>query len=83
MQCRKEMQMRKLLIKLIDTYQLFISPFFAGQCRFSPTCSNYARDAITQHGIIAGVWLTFCRLSKCHPWHEGGIDDVPEKQRNY
>ena len=74
--------MRTLIIKFIDAYQLFFSPYFAGQCRFSPTCSNYARDAIIKHGVTAGIWLTFRRLSKCHPWHEGGVDVVPEKQRN-
>ncbi len=74
--------MRLLLIKLIDIYQLFFSPFFSGQCRFSPTCSNYPRDAIIKHGVIEGIWLTFSRLSKCHPWHEGGLDAVPEKSRN-
>ena len=82
MLCKKEVEMRTLLIKFIDAYQLFFSPYFAGQCRFSPTCSNYARDAIIKHGVIAGIWLAFCRLSKCHPWHEGGVDVVPEKQRN-
>ena len=82
MLCKEEVEMRTLLIKFIDAYQLFFSPYFTGQCRFSPTCSNYARDAITKHGVIAGIWLTFCRLSKCHPWHEGGVDVVPEKQSN-
>jgi len=82
MLCKEEVEMRTLLIKFIDAYQLFFSPYFAGQCRFSPTCSNYARDAIIKHGVIAGIWLTFCRLSKCHPWHEGGVDVVPQKQSN-
>tara|TARA_X000001036_G_scaffold303829_1_gene282824 strand:+ start:168 stop:419 length:252 start_codon:yes stop_codon:yes gene_type:complete len=82
MLCKKELEMRTLLIKFIDAYQLFFSPYFAGQCRFSPTCSNYAKDAIIKHGVIAGIWLTFCRLSKCHPWHEGGVDVVPQKQSN-
>jgi len=74
--------MRILLIKVIEIYQLCFSPFYSGQCRFSPTCSNYARDAIIKHGVIAGTWLTFRRLCKCHPWHAGGIDIVPEKPRN-
>mgnify|MGYP001302037153 CR=1 FL=1 len=74
--------MRILLIKCIDMYQLFLSPYLSGQCRFSPTCSNYARDAILDHGALRGSWLTLCRLAKCHPWHSGGVDLVPEKSRD-
>jgi uncharacterized protein len=69
--------MKKLLILLIDAYRLLLSPFFGTQCRFWPTCSAYAREAIDTHGAIKGTWLTVRRLGKCHPWHEGGIDNVP------
>lgn len=69
--------MKKLLILLIDAYRLLLSPFFGTQCRFYPTCSAYAREAIDTHGAIKGTWLTIRRLGKCHPWHEGGIDNVP------
>jgi putative membrane protein insertion efficiency factor len=69
--------MKTLLIFLIDGYRLLLSPFFGTQCRFYPTCSAYAREAIEMHGAIKGTWLTTCRISKCHPWHEGGIDNVP------
>lgn len=69
--------MKRLLIFLIDAYRLLLSPFFGTQCRFYPTCSAYAREAIDTHGAIKGSWLTVRRLGKCHPWHEGGIDNVP------
>jgi putative membrane protein insertion efficiency factor len=69
--------MKRLLILLIDAYRLLLSPFFGTQCRFWPTCSAYAREAIDTHGAIKGTWLTVRRLGKCHPWHEGGIDNVP------
>lgn len=69
--------MKTLLIFLIDGYRLLLSPFFGTQCRFYPTCSAYAREAIEMHGAIKGAWLTTCRISKCHPWHEGGVDNVP------
>ena len=69
--------MKTVLIALIDAYRLLLSPFFGTQCRFLPTCSAYAREAIDIHGALKGSWLTLRRLSKCHPWHEGGIDNVP------
>ena len=72
-----EQAMKKLLILLIDAYRYLLSPFFGTQCRFYPTCSAYAREAIDTHGAIKGSWLTVKRLGKCHPWHEGGIDNVP------
>ncbi len=69
--------MKTVLIALIDAYRLLLSPFFGTQCRFYPTCSAYARVAIARHGALKGTWLTIRRVSKCHPWHEGGIDQVP------
>jgi putative membrane protein insertion efficiency factor len=71
--------MKTLLIFLIDGYRLLLSPFFGTQCRFYPTCSSYAREAIETHGALKGAWLTICRIGKCHPWHEGGIDNVPPR----
>ena len=71
--------MKTLLIALIDAYRLLLSPFFGTQCRFYPTCSAYAREALEIHGALKGTWLTVRRIGKCHPWHEGGIDNVPEK----
>jgi len=66
-----------LAIKFIRGYQLIISPMIGPRCRFTPTCSHYAIEAIQSHGMIKGCWLAACRLVKCHPLHEGGYDPVP------
>jgi putative membrane protein insertion efficiency factor len=66
-----------LLVGLIRGYQIALSPYFGQQCRFSPTCSHYAIEAINKYGAIKGVAYTIRRLSRCHPWHEGGHDPVP------
>jgi len=58
-------------------YKITLSPFFGPCCRFWPPCSDYALQAITQHGVRRGSWLAVCRVVKCHPWCEGGIDPVP------
>ncbi len=70
--------MRRLLIGLIDCYKLLLSPLLGNHCRFYPTCSSYARQAIEEHGALRGSWLALRRLGRCHPWHEGGVDPVPE-----
>ncbi len=70
--------MRAILIALIRGYQWFISPLLGNHCRFYPSCSQYAREAIERHGALRGVWLAIRRLSRCHPWHPGGIDPIPE-----
>jgi uncharacterized protein len=67
-----------LAIKAIQGYRYLLSPWVGNQCRFYPTCSYYAEDAINQHGLTKGSYLTIRRLLKCHPWHPGGIDLVPE-----
>lgn len=72
--------MQKLIIQTIKIYRYCISPILGACCRFTPTCSCYAEDAITQHGTIKGSLLTIKRLLKCHPWHIGGFDPVPQKQ---
>src|ERR1044072_3137882 len=69
--------MKQILLMLIKLYQLCLSPYFGGQCRFYPSCSAYASEAIDTHGTLYGSWLALRRLSRCHPWHEGGIDPVP------
>jgi putative membrane protein insertion efficiency factor len=69
--------MKCVFIFLIDVYKLTLSPFFGQQCRFYPTCSSYAREAIDSHGAMRGGWLAAKRLCKCAPWHPGGIDEVP------
>ena len=70
--------MRVILIALIRGYQLLLSPFLGQHCRFYPSCSQYAREAIERHGAVYGVWLAIRRVSRCHPWHPGGVDPVPE-----
>jgi len=67
----------KLLIALIRGYQLLLSPIFGGACRFLPTCSVYAREAIELHGAWRGSWLALRRLAKCHPLGSSGFDPVP------
>lgn len=69
--------MRWLLRGLIRGYQLFISPLLGPRCRFYPTCSNYALEAIETHGALKGSWLALRRLLRCHPWGDGGVDPVP------
>lgn len=69
--------MGKLLIALIKAYQYVLSPLLGNHCRFYPSCSHYAVEAIERHGALRGGLLTIARLSRCHPWHEGGVDPVP------
>lgn len=70
--------MRQILIALIKLYRYAISPYLAPSCRYTPTCSSYAIEAIERHGIFRGSWLAMRRVSRCHPWHEAGYDPVPE-----
>ena len=69
--------MRRILIFFISCYKALLSPFMGNHCRFYPSCSSYAIEAIENHGAIKGSYLALRRLSKCHPWHEGGVDPVP------
>lgn len=69
--------MKRILIGLIEAYRYLLSPWLGRACRYSPTCSEYARDAIDRHGAARGSWLALRRISRCHPWHEGGFDPVP------
>jgi len=71
--------MRRLLIMLIRGYQYLISPLLGNHCRFHPSCSSYAIEALEVHGAIRGSWLALRRLGRCHPWHPGGYDPVPHK----
>jgi uncharacterized protein len=70
--------MRAILIVLIRGYQWCISPVLGNHCRFYPSCSQYAREAIEVHGAWCGGWLALRRLARCHPWQPGGVDPVPE-----
>ncbi|MCK8515256.1 membrane protein insertion efficiency factor YidD [Methylonatrum kenyense] len=69
--------MRRLLILLLRGYQYLISPLIGPCCRFYPSCSAYACEAIQQHGALRGSWLSLKRVLRCHPWHPGGVDPVP------
>jgi putative membrane protein insertion efficiency factor len=69
--------MKSLLTGLIRAYQLLLGPWWGGRCRFTPTCSEYAIEAIEAHGSLRGTWLASRRLARCHPWCEGGFDPVP------
>lgn len=67
------------LLVLIRGYQLLVSPFFPPSCRYFPSCSEYARQAVTRHGPLIGAWLAAKRLARCHPWGGLGYDPVPQK----
>lgn len=69
--------MRHVATLLIRIYQWTVSPLLGPTCRFHPSCSNYALEAINRFGILRGGWLTVRRLGRCHPWHPGGFDPVP------
>lgn len=69
--------MKQVLIFIVKLYRYFLSPLWGTQCRFYPSCSVYALEAITQHGVLRGSALAACRLARCHPWHPGGCDPVP------
>jgi len=70
--------MRFVLVYLIRGYQLAISPLLGPRCRFYPSCSHYAREAIEAHGALRGTWLSVKRISRCHPLNDGGFDPVPK-----
>ncbi|MCF6209378.1 MAG: membrane protein insertion efficiency factor YidD [Gammaproteobacteria bacterium] len=72
--------MRKLLILLIQAYRYLLSPLLGPHCRYHPSCSSYAQMALERHGAVRGGSMAVKRLCRCHPWHEGGFDPVPEKK---
>ena len=72
--------MRQLLIYLVKAYRYLLSPLLGNHCRFYPSCSSYALTALQEHGAARGSWLAVRRISRCHPFHPGGIDPVPEKK---
>jgi hypothetical protein len=68
----------RALVAPIRVYQRFVSPLLGPRCRFHPSCSEYAADAISRHGPVRGLYLAVRRLLRCHPWNAGGVDYVPE-----
>jgi putative membrane protein insertion efficiency factor len=66
------------LIALVRAYRFFLSPWLGSSCRFEPTCSRYALEALERHGAATGSYLTLRRLARCHPWCDGGHDPVPD-----
>lgn len=68
--------MKTIFVYLIHFYRIFISPLFPPSCRFYPTCSQYAMEAIKKYGVLKGGWMSVKRLVKCHPFHPGGFDPV-------
>ncbi|MDR7152290.1 putative membrane protein insertion efficiency factor [Hydrogenophaga palleronii] len=70
---------RNVLITLVKGYRLLLSPWLGSSCRFEPTCSAYALEALNRHGAARGSYLSLRRLGRCHPWCEGGCDPVPEQ----
>jgi len=67
----------RLLIALVRAYRYALSPWWVNQCRFSPSCSEYAIEALGRHGALKGALLAARRIGRCHPWHAGGFDPVP------
>ena len=69
--------MRSLLLGVVRFYRLFLSPWLGSACRFEPTCSVYAQQALLTHGAAGGSYLAVARIARCHPWCSGGLDPVP------
>ena len=72
--------MKYVLIWLLKGYRFAISPLYGQVCRFYPTCSAYALEAVTEHGALRGSWLAVRRVGRCHPWNPGGYDPVPRRR---
>lgn len=75
--------MKRLLMKMIRFYRKYISQMTPPTCRFYPTCSEYALEALERYGAVKGSWLSIKRIGKCHPFHSGGFDPVPVKHRHH
>lgn len=73
--------MKKIILRMIRFYQRYISPMSPPSCRFYPTCSQYAIEAVEEHGASKGSYLAIRRILKCHPLHKGGFDPVPPKKK--
>lgn len=75
--------MRLIFIYLIRAYRYAISPLIGSRCRFYPSCSSYAEQGLSQHGLLRGGWLAVRRIARCHPWNPGGVDLVPEGDHHH
>ena len=71
---------QRAAVGLLRLYKILLSPLFAGSCRFVPSCSDYAREAIVEYGVIRGTWLAARRLGRCHPFGSSGFDPVPRRR---
>lgn len=71
---------RRAAVGLVRVYQRALSPWLPAACRFYPTCSEYAAEAVMRFGVARGLWMAACRLGRCHPFHRGGYDPVPERR---
>jgi hypothetical protein len=69
--------MTRALLALLAAYRYLLSPMLGRNCRFFPSCSEYATEALERHGALRGSWLALKRVARCHPWHPGGYDPVP------
>jgi len=71
--------MQALILLLLRAYRVAISPLMGPRCRYYPSCSRYAQTAVERYGVVRGSWFAVRRIARCHPWHPGGVDPVPER----
>ena len=69
---------KTFLIRLVRVYQALVSPFLGNKCRYLPSCSSYTIEAMEKWGALRGLWMGMKRVGRCHPWHAGGYDPVPD-----
>jgi uncharacterized protein len=74
---------RNICVAILVAYRAVISPLYGDVCRYYPSCSSYALQAIQQHGVVRGIWLGARRILRCHPWAAGGVDDIPEPHSRF
>ena len=71
---------RNICVVILRVYRAVISPLYGDVCRYYPSCSAYALEAIQQYGVVRGIWMGSLRIARCHPWAAGGVDDVPARE---